>query len=297
LKTTLTVSTFLEIFNCSFAGLSGLISLAISLRKLRGLPSLLDEFRHVDVSFLLTPPRSNRNVVIYFIGHCFMVLSIYTVAVLFMCWKSRTVIVVAITLCLTLAQMYLVIAEMQFVCLCCALTERYKHINNCIKKLYNSEFGYIDDSTSRPENGYEIYVTLRKLRKSHRCLYVIGKKLNRMYDGQLFVSVFTCFTLTVFCWYYGIMYYDSDEYIPTGMFMSGAQYFVRLFIINCCCQTATEEVRLVIISTQFLITQYSYLPIWKFTYTQLMYLSMNGYNILLSLRAIISSIDFNILKN
>jgi hypothetical protein len=257
LKSTLTVSKFLEIFNCSFAGLSGLISLAIGLRKLRGLPSLLDEFRHVDVSFLQTHPRSNRNVIIYFIVHCLIVMSIYTVSVLFMCWKSRTVVVVAITLCLTLAQMYLVIAEMQFVCLCCALTERYKHINNCIKKLYNSPFGYIDVSTSRPEDGNKIYFTLRKLRKGHRCLYEIGKKLNRMYDGQLFVSVFTCFTLMVFCWYYGIMYYDSDEYIPTGMFLSGAQYFVRLFIINCCCQTATEEVRSVIVSTHFLATRYS----------------------------------------
>jgi hypothetical protein len=260
-KTTLTVSGFLEIFNSSLAGLSGLASLAISLRNLGALPSLLDEFRRVDVSFLLTPPQINRNVLIYSIVHFLTVISIYVTAVMMMCWKHNEVIVVALTICLTLAQMYLIIAEMQFVCLCCALTERYNHINSCIKKLYNSGFAYRNGlnnvSTSKSENGHEIYITLRKLRRSHRCLYDIGRKLNRIYDGQLFVSVFTCFTLTVFCWYYGITYYDRDEYIPTGMLVSGVQYFVRFFIINYCCQTTTEEVRLFITTTQLLITRYS----------------------------------------
>lgn len=258
LKTTLTVSNFLEIFNCSLAGLSGLTSAVISLKKLGALPSLLDEFKHVDDRYLLTPPQSNRNVLIYSIVHWLIVISIYSTAVVILCWKV-IVIVVALTICLTLAQMYLVTAEMQFVCLCCALTERYKHINNCIKKLYSSKFTYINGvnnvSTSKSENGHEIYITLRKLRKSHRCLYDIGKKLNRIYDGQLFVSVFTCFTLTVFCSYYGIMYYDSDEYIPIGMFVSGVQYFVRFFILNYCCETTTEEVKLFIKITQFLITR------------------------------------------
>jgi hypothetical protein len=260
LKTTLTVSKFLEIFNCSLAGLSGLTSVVISLQKLGALPSLLEEFRHMDDRFLLTPPQSNRNVLIYSIVHWLIVISIYTTAVVLMCWKNNEVIAVALTICLTLAQMYLIIAEMQFVCLCCALKERYKHINNCINKLYNSKFAYTNGlnnvSTPKSQNGHEICFTLRKLRKSHRCLYDIGKKLNRIYDGQLFVSVFTCFTLTIFCCYYGIMYYGSHEYIPIGMFVSGVHYFVRFFIINYCCQTTTEEVRLFAKTTQFLMTRY-----------------------------------------
>jgi hypothetical protein len=278
LKTSITVSQFLEIFNCALAGLSGLISLAISLRKSRALPSLLDEFRRADVSYLLTPPRSNRNVVIYFTAHLLIVISIYTAAVTILCWKNTDVVVVTMTLCLTLAQMYLVVAEMQFVCLCYALTERYKHINNCIKKLYNSKLEKNNLSISKPEDGREIYVTLTKLRRGHRCLYDIGKKLNGMYAAQMFVSVFACFTLTVFCWYYGIMYYNTDEYIPAGMFASGAQYFVRFFIINCCCQNTSDEVRLVT-TIQFMIGSCSIPPARNFTHQILFFfLEMSRYS-------------------
>jgi hypothetical protein len=245
-ETTLNVSRLLEIFNSSLAGLTGLMSLIMSVWKIGALPSLLNKFRHVDVCFLHTPPETNRNVLIYSLCHCLIIISICGIVVVLMIWEYIGVITTGVNIFLSLTQMYLAIAEIQFVCLCYALSQRYKHINNHIKKMCSIGFSNrtgLHISTLKSEDEQEIYVTLKKFRKSHRCLYDIGKNLNRMYDGQLFLSVIGCFTLTVFCFYYGITYYRREKYISTGMLVMSFQYFLRFYIINCCCHSTSEEVR------------------------------------------------------
>jgi hypothetical protein len=234
-NTTLSVSRVLQISGALLVGLTGLISLVISLRKIGALPSLLEEFRCVDGRYLRTPPETNRNVLLYSICHCLIILCTCGTVLVVICSK-HIVMSAVIDSFLSLSKLYLVVAESQFVCLCYALSQRYEHINNHIRKLRNSELSYRnglrDVSTSKAENESEIYGTLKKLRKGHRCLRETGKNLNQIYNGQLFLSVFSRFILAVYAFYYGITYGDSRKCASTGMFVWRFRNFLRFYIIE-----------------------------------------------------------------
>lgn len=244
-QNTLNISSFVQIFYSSLVGLTGIISLVISLWKTGALPNLLDEFRHLDACLLHTPPKTNKKVLIYSFCHCLIIISICGTFAAIISWEHANLFTFGNIISVILAQMYLATAEIQFVCLSYALSQRYKHINSHIKKLCNNGFtlrnGPHDVSTTTSEN--EIYVALNKFRKSHRSLHNIGRNLNRIYDGQLFLSLTSCFTLSVCCFYYGIINYNLNKFFTAASFLSAFQYFLRFYIINSCCHTTSEEVR------------------------------------------------------